>query len=120
MKALTHFNQLDNSTRTNIVLNYSELTECFADEDMKAITYPMLKKYEKTSYYVSVVGNCNLFLMDDAKETTYIRLITSINDYKPEYVCSINSSERLDTILSFLKYKFMHKQSKLYIYKRIH
>ena len=117
--ALKKFNELDNSTRINILINCEPLESKFVEEELKTIDIIDISKNPNIWIHTRLQNNCNLFTSIDKNNIEYTNKIVelAINKYKPIYISTIGYNDSLNNLLNKYNYEFINKFYTLHVYK---
>ena len=117
--ALKKFNELDNSTRINILINCEPLESKFVEEELKTIDIIDISKNPNIWIHTRLQNNCNLFTSIDKNNIEYTNKIVelAINKYKPIYISTITYNDSLNNLLNKYNYEFINKFYTLHVYK---
>jgi hypothetical protein len=123
--ALKYFASIDDSTRSNILINCSELVSMFNEEEMKCIDYNEYEKNKYNNWYsynlkknVNVCLSLNGLKVETSKDKEMIinDLIYIVEEFQPVYFITIKGNEMVDIVLKKYNYNKIGNKFMLHIY----
>jgi hypothetical protein len=126
--ALKYFAVLDNSTRSNVIVNASNLIPMFNEEEMKCIDYEDYAKHKYDKWFsYNLKRNVNVcYSMTDIKEehlkieenveTLISNVIEVLEEFEPVYFLTISTNDVVDQLLKKYKYIKIGQKYMLHVY----
>lgn len=126
--ALKYFANLDDSTRSNVIINASNLIPMFNEEEMKCIDYEDYEKHKYNKWFsYNLKKNVNVcYSLINIKEEQLkieknVEILTNnviniLEEFQPVYFITISTNSMVEHILSKYYYKKIGQKYMMHIY----
>ncbi len=126
--ALKYFANLDDSTRSNVIINASNLIPMFNEEEMKCIDYEDYEKHKYNKWFsYNLKKNVNVcYSLTNIKEEQLnieknVEILTNniiyvLEEFQPVYFITISTNSMVEHILGKYYYKKIGQRYMMHIY----